>query len=199
MNEELTRRLAEESANLQLRQFIPDDMMPEKFEVSMDMGSDFSLLETLGIKFDLYNPNSRIRTTDCYDCVQRAFCALLDKDWDTVYQDLFRIGFESGFMPNSINTITKYAKMHGFTTIDFEGGPSKIKLGSFLAKHKNGHIGISSCGHMFPYIDGVIYDTRFCMDFIEEIIGEEIRFIVCKPEELGYSDIIKEYNNRRLL
>lgn len=199
MSEELTKRLAEENAKLQLQQFIPTDMVPERLKVSNELGSSYALLNVLEIPVEFYNPNPRLKTTDCYDCVQRALCKLFDMDWDMVYRELFEIGYESGFMVNSINTITKYASIHGFTTIDLEDGPSGIKLGSFLARHRKGRFAISCCGHMFAYIDGTIYDNRHCIDFIEETLGEYIRFIVCKPDELGYSGVIKEYNDRRLL
>lgn len=194
---ELTKLLADENAHLV--QSIPSDMIPERFKVSEELGSSYALLNALEIPVEFYNPNPRMRSTDCFDCVQRALCRLFGMDWNTVYRELFEIGYTSGFMANSINTITKYASMHGFTTIDFEGGPSGIKLGPFLTKHRKGGFAISCCGHMFAYVDGVIYDNRHCVDFIEETLGECIRFIVCKPDELESSGIIKDYNDRRLL
>lgn len=34
------------------------------------------------------------------DCVIRALCKAMDKDWDTVYKELFELGFEIKGVPN---------------------------------------------------------------------------------------------------
>lgn len=61
------------------------------------------------------NPNPLKKETG--DCVFRACCLATGKDWDTVYKELFEIGFELKVPPSMKEAYDEFLKRNGFTYV----------------------------------------------------------------------------------
>jgi len=48
------------------------------------------------------------------DCVIRALASAMEKDWDTVYDDLYKIGKKYKLMPNDEKCYERYLKANGW-------------------------------------------------------------------------------------
>lgn len=49
------------------------------------------------------------------DCVIRALASAMQKDWDTIYDDLYKIGKKYKLMPNDDHCYERYLKENGWT------------------------------------------------------------------------------------
>uniref|UniRef100_A0AB39C7W1 Peptidase n=1 Tax=Bacillus phage KoopaTroopa TaxID=3234046 RepID=A0AB39C7W1_9CAUD len=112
-----------------------------------------------------YNPNpKKIRTSDC---VVRSMCKATGKDWDTVYKELFEIGFELKVMPNSDEAWKEYLKREGFIyhKLTIKKGSKRPRVAEFAQKNKTGTFVLSVAKHIVTCEDGYYYDTWDCGDY----------------------------------
>ena len=65
------------------------------------------------MKFIKYNANPKDWKTG--DCVIRAISTATQQSWDTVYEDLCKIGGKKCRMPNDTLVYSAYLKQHGFS------------------------------------------------------------------------------------
>ena len=107
------------------------------------------------------NPNPLKKETG--DCVFRACAVATGKDWDTVYRELFEIGFELKVPPNMKEAYESYLTSLGF---DYKGisakKGSKRPTVSQMAKLTKGNNKVIVCrvaNHIVTVKGGRIMDT----------------------------------------
>ena len=105
-----------------------------------------------------YNPNPKKNETD--DCVVRSICKATGKDWDTVYRELFEIGFELKVMPNMDDAWKEYLKREGFIEhkISNKKGSKRPTVNSFSTTNKSGTFILRVANHIVACEDGYYYD-----------------------------------------
>lgn len=105
-----------------------------------------------------YNPNPLKKETG--DCVLRAMCKVLDKDWDTVYKELAEIGFELKVPMTMDECWKEYLIRHGFTYhgIKVKKGSKRPTVSSFAKEHKKGTYILRVANHIVACVDGYYYD-----------------------------------------
>lgn len=111
-----------------------------------------------------YNPNPMKHDTG--DCVVRSLCKATDKDWDTVYRELFDIGFELKVMPSSDETWKKYLEQHGFIQhkVSNRKGSRRPTVNGFATNNKSGTFVLRIANHVVTCVDGYYYDLWDCGD-----------------------------------
>lgn len=109
-----------------------------------------------------YNANPLNKNVD--DCVIRAISKGLSKDYDEVYMDLVKIGFEIKAMPNSQQTYEKYLKGLGYNRLKLpkKSDNTKYSVKEFMSAHDIGTYILTIQGHMTVVVDGTLYDTWDC-------------------------------------
>lgn len=109
-----------------------------------------------------YNPNPK--KNDTSDCVVRALCKATGKDWDTVYAELYDIGFELKVMPNDKDAWREYLKRNNFIEhkISNKKGTKRPKVQSFASSNKKGTFVLQVAKHIVTCEDGYFYDTWDC-------------------------------------
>jgi len=136
------------------------------------------LYEEIGLHYEYYNPNLFIDNRDHNDCIIRAFTKLVNKSWNEVFDDLYKIGKSIGFMMNSNQTIYDYATANDFIYCDDFHGLGTMMIGNFLSKIKNQRIEciVATYDHSFYFADNTIYDDGS----VEEsgIISDESKLIL---------------------
>lgn len=110
-----------------------------------------------------FNPNPS-KKTDRADCVVRAVCKAMDKDWRDAYIDLCTLGLELNAMPNDKMTWKEYLDRNGFIkhTISVKGGSKRPTVASFAEKNKKGTFVLQVASHIVTVVDGFYYDTWDC-------------------------------------
>lgn len=105
-----------------------------------------------------YNPNPLKKETG--DCVVRAITKATGKDWDTVYKELFEIGFEMKVMPNSDEAWKEYLLRNGFEycKIPVKKGQKRPTVDSFTRQNKEGTYVLRVANHIVTSQDGYYYD-----------------------------------------
>ena len=106
-----------------------------------------------------YNPNPRKHEVG--DCVVRALCAAEEKDWDEIYSELCKIGFEVKAMPNDKETYREYLLRHGYvrTPISNKKGSKRPRVNDMAKESKSGPVTICEVAHHLVTVrDGAILD-----------------------------------------
>lgn len=105
-----------------------------------------------------YNPNPFKKETS--DCVIRAMVKGTGKDWDTVYKELFEIGFELKVLPNDKECWEEYLRQNGFTyqKLSIKKGSKRPTVQSFCEKNKKGTFVLRVANHVVTAVDGFFYD-----------------------------------------
>lgn len=105
-----------------------------------------------------YNPNPLKKETG--DCVVRAIVKATGKDWDTVYKELFEIGFELKVMPNMDEAWKEYLKRAGFIyhPIKVKKGSKRPTVDGFARKNKEGTFVLRVANHIVTCEEGFYYD-----------------------------------------
>lgn len=106
-----------------------------------------------------YNPNPTKKETG--DCVVRALCKATGKDWDTIYKELFDIGFRLKVMPNSDEAWKTYLDENNFIkhTISNKRGTKRPTVASFAQSNKKGVYVLRVANHIVTCDNGYYYDT----------------------------------------
>ena len=106
-----------------------------------------------------FNPNPLKKDTG--DCVVRAMVKATGKDWDTVYNELFQLGFELKVMPNSDEAWKEYLERNGFIKhkITNKKGSKRPTVQSFSEKNKKGTFVLNVANHIVTCEDGYYYDV----------------------------------------
>lgn len=98
------------------------------------------------------------------DCVIRALCKATDKDWDTMYKELFELGYEIKDLPNGDGTWKEYLKRNGFIkhSIKVTKGSKRPTVDSFSRSNRKGTYVLNVANHLVTVVDGYYYDTWDC-------------------------------------
>lgn len=109
-----------------------------------------------------YNPNPDKKSAG--DCVVRAMCRAMGKDWDTIYLELCDAGFDLKAMPNDKETWKHYLDLNGFIhhSISNKKGSRRPTVQSFAESHPKGTFVLSVANHLVTCEDGFFYDTWDC-------------------------------------
>lgn len=106
-----------------------------------------------------YNPNPK--KDNAPDCVIRALCKALDKDWIDVYDLLVARGRELYDMPNSVEVMASVLLEHGFerVVIPKTKGKPKPTVDQIARKTKNKSICVCRiANHIVTTKDGFSWD-----------------------------------------
>lgn len=111
-----------------------------------------------------YNPNPHKLETG--DCVIRALCKATEKDWDTIYKDLFEIGYKLKVMPNADESWKTYLKELGFIEhkISNKKGTKRPTVDSFSRSNNKGVFVLRVANHIVTCDEGYHYDLWDCGD-----------------------------------
>lgn len=109
-----------------------------------------------------YNPNPK--KLEVGDCVVRAICKATDKDWDTVYMELCKLGLELKMMPNDTDNWKEYLRRNGFIEhkISNKKGSKRPTVDSFARSHKKGIYILRVANHIVTCVAGYYYDLWDC-------------------------------------
>lgn len=105
-----------------------------------------------------YNPNPNKK--EVADCVVRACCKSMNKDWDEVYVDLCKIGFENKAMPNEKLAYEKYFIQEGFEYVKVfnKKGSKRLKVREIAKEHKKEVIICVVANHLVTTAEGYFWD-----------------------------------------
>lgn len=111
------------------------------------------------MSFKNYNPNPLNNKTG--DCVVRALCKATEKDWDTVYKELFELGFEMKVMPNSDECWKKYLELNGFKkhSLKITKGSKRPRVKEFNKISNKGSYILNVANHIIAHVDEDYYDS----------------------------------------
>lgn len=98
------------------------------------------------------------------DCAVRAVCKALNKDWQTTYFDLCKLGSQLWSMPNNDEVIEKYLEMHGFIRKSYKAkkGSKRPTVADFARLNNHGTYVVRVANHVTCIVDGNIYDIWDC-------------------------------------
>lgn len=105
-----------------------------------------------------YNPNPNKLETG--DCVIRAICKATGKEWDTVYKELFEIGFKLKVMPNADESWKEYLIEKGFIyhKITNKKGSKRPTVETFAKANSEGTFILRVANHLVTCENGFFYD-----------------------------------------
>lgn len=109
-----------------------------------------------------FNPNPlKLKTSDC---VIRAICKATNKEWDTIYRELFEIGFELKVTPTNDDAWKEYLNRNDFIQhkVSNKKGVKRPTVASFAAQNKKGTFVLRVANHVVTCVDGYYYDTWDC-------------------------------------
>lgn len=108
--------------------------------------------------YKVYNANPLKKKTS--DCVVRALCKVTDLDWDTVYKELFDIGYELKVMPNNDESWKEFLRRRGFIyhAIKVKKGSKRPRVNKFSRDNKGTFI-LGVANHIVACQGGHYYDT----------------------------------------
>ena len=126
---------------------------------------------------NLYKPEKKVKGH--YDCIVRSFCKVSGLGWSKVYQMLVDESWKKFDMPDAVSVSHAVARKLGFKHKKLIS-----TVAAFICAHPKGTYVICIFGHMFPYIDGVIYDNvdgKAMDDYdINAMLLESIQFVYYK-------------------
>ena len=110
------------------------------------------------MSYIFYNPNPKIRRTD--DCVIRAICKLIDKDWYYVYTQLCLQGFIGCDWGNCNEIWSSYLRKIGYKKYLIPNTcPDCYCVEDFCEDHPKGKYLLATGEHVITVVDGDYYDT----------------------------------------
>ena len=105
-----------------------------------------------------FNPNYKNKSVG--DCVIRAICAAMDKDWGESYLDLCLQGYIMGDMPTSNVVWGAYLKNNGFSgELLPDECPNCYTVKEFCVDHSEGVYVLGTGSHAVAVIDGCYWDA----------------------------------------
>lgn len=105
----------------------------------------------------LYNANPKHKTTDC---ALRAVCKALNKDWQSAYFDLCKLGSQLWCMPNDDKAIEEYLRLNGFVRRSYKvrTGDKRLTVAEFARMRSGGTYVLRIANHLTCVVNGDIYD-----------------------------------------
>lgn len=116
--------------------------------------------------FIKYNCNPRGRV--CGDCVIRALSKALEKSWEEVLDDLYKIAKEIKTTCTDRECYKRYLKdyqMIQFNELMYvtsDGRKKRLTVGQFAEEHPSGTYVVDISGHQTVIVNGDIYDLWNC-------------------------------------
>lgn len=157
--------------------------------------------DTLGIKRCIFQPNpmGSVKGRNTGDCAIRAYCKLLDKEWDTVFEDLYKIALREKYVFNHVEVMREYASYYNYSLIKIPRTKANYQtVGEFMYTHKYGRYLVSTAKHIVAYIDGVMYDTEDVFNTIDLFLTDQLGYYItttCLTTIPGGKDSIYKYTN----
>lgn len=110
------------------------------------------------MKFIKYNANPKGWKTG--DCVIRAVAAATQQSWDTVYEDLSKLGGKKCRMPNDPLVYSSYLKDKGFQEMKQMKHPNgkRYTIGDIVEKYPFSIVVMNCANHLTVAIAGHIID-----------------------------------------
>lgn len=95
------------------------------------------------------------------DCVLRALCKVLSKEWVDVFEILYKRAKAMYRMPNSQEVFEGYLEEQGYrwTPLKAEKGKSRITVVEFAEKNPCGSFMVQVSNHVVAVVDGLYYDS----------------------------------------
>lgn len=144
------------------------------------------------MRFIKYNANPKGWKTG--DCVVRALAGATQQSWDTVYEDLCKIGAKKCRMPNDLLVYSSYLKEKGFEEkkqMKHENG-KRYTIGEIVETYPNSIVVMNCAHHLTLAIAGHIIDL-WNIDYktggkywLKTLVGDEY------DEVLNYLEWLKE-------
>lgn len=105
-----------------------------------------------------FNPNPYNQRVG--DCVVRALCKALDKEWEDAYISLCAEGLTYFDMPSSNYVWAMYLRKHGYEQKAIPSFcPACTTVRRFAAEHRRGKYVLACQSHVVTVEDGDYYDT----------------------------------------
>lgn len=105
-----------------------------------------------------YNPNPKGIITG--DCVIRAICKALNKDWEKVYMELTVEGLQEAMWGDTNHVWERYLREHGFTKQILPNTcPDCYTIADFAKDFNTGTFIIATGSHVVTIQNGNYYDT----------------------------------------
>lgn len=117
------------------------------------------------------NPNNELKLIDRKDCVVRSICKLTGKKWDEVYCEYLHLAYDLKAMWHSNYVTAKYLERIGFRRCEYVG---RCTIGEFMYNHKEGRYLVANKDHIVCYMDGVIYDSCGCLNYVDSFITSKL-------------------------
>lgn len=140
----------------------------------------------LGINVEDYNPNPKAPIKHpnqiVNDCLIRACCKLLNKDWDVVFREVAKIAFEEGVMYNSVQIVLKrYMEENGYKVIRLF---NDVSVGQIIYENKDNTILVGNCDHIVCVENGTIYDTERCNKVLDRFLISKAYYVVKENKKI---------------
>lgn len=114
-------------------------------------------------RFVYFQPNEKNKSGGAEDCVIRALCRALDKDWLTVFDELTGVARDMYRLPTSREVYETILAKYGFCYIGLNR-EERCVVNRFAAKYEKGiYILLCRAGlqeHLVTVVDGMVYDNR---------------------------------------
>lgn len=108
--------------------------------------------------YQYFNPNPSSQRVG--DCVIRAICKVLGKDWEDVYIGLCYEGLIYNDMPSANYVWGMYLRKYGFIQNSVPSTcPDCISVMKFAEDHPKGRYLLACQNHVVAVVDGIYYDT----------------------------------------
>lgn len=104
-----------------------------------------------------YNPNPKEKKTS--DGVIRALCKVTGKNWDSIYLELLKRGFELKVMPDDDKVWKEYLDSEGFVyhSIPIAKVDKRPRVEAFLKEHPTGTYILKVAGTILACVNGHYY------------------------------------------
>jgi hypothetical protein len=155
------------------------------------------IADKLNIKRELYNPNPKqtIRSKeDRLDCCIRTLCKITNKPWKEIHRDIAELCIERGRMEGSLKIFEEYLNK----ALLWQEMPEKYyskyqNIAEFMYNERRGSFIIRSAEHVAPYINGVWYDSRYCLECASSFMYHESFCVYAAQEYI----LQLEYNEKK--
>lgn len=111
--------------------------------------------------FKYFQPNAKDKNDRECDCVIRALCKGLDKEWVDIFDELYAICRKFQLMMDGKKCYEKYLKLYGFEyqSLSIARGDSRPTVNKFCETHRKGTYILRVAHHLVTVVDGKFYDT----------------------------------------
>ena len=110
------------------------------------------------MNYQSFNPNPQHKKVG--DCVIRAICKALNKEWEEVYTALCLEGFIMNDLPNSNAVWGAYLRKQGFERCIIPSKcPDCYTVNDFCVDYPKGNYILAISGHVVAVQDGKLYDS----------------------------------------